>query len=147
MTSQRSIRQGALRVLYMLDTMQGQIDDETIRPLLLEEVGDESGVSAAFELAHESWKHADAADAAISPMCPDWPIKRQPVIDRNILRLVWFEMTTGRTPPKAAINEAIEMARRFSTERSPAFVNGVLDKILKMMTADQVDADTHESSV
>ena len=53
------------------------------------------------------------------------------MVDRNILRLAYFEMASGQTPPKVAINEAVELAREFSTQKSPAFVNGVLDKIMR----------------
>ena len=47
------------------------------------------------------------------------------------MRLAHFEMTSGRTPPKVAVNEAVELAKSFSTERSPAFINGLLGKVLK----------------
>lgn len=134
MTTQRRIRHGALQVLYMLDSSKGELDLEVVRPLLLEMVDDAAGAASAIELAVSAWQQIDEADGAIAPLCPDWPINRQPIIDRNVLRLAWFEMTSGRTPPKAAINEAIELAREFSTERSPAFINGVLDKVLRDLT-------------
>jgi len=67
----------------------------------------------------------------VAALSPDWPTHRQPVVDRNILRLAYFEIVSGAAPPKVAINEAVELAREFSTEKSPAFVNGVLDKIMK----------------
>ena len=62
---------------------------------------------------------------------PTWPAPRQPAVDRAILRLAYHEMTTVGVSPKVVVNEAIELAKRYSTERSPAFVNGVLDKVLK----------------
>jgi hypothetical protein len=52
-------------------------------------------------------------------------------VDRNIIRLAAWELTNGQTPPKVTIDEAIEMAKEFSTEQSAAFVNGVLDAMLK----------------
>jgi hypothetical protein len=64
---------------------------------------------------------------------PDWPSRRLAPIDRAILRLAHFEMTSGRTPPKVAINEAVELAKAFSTEKSPAFINGLLGKVLKRL--------------
>jgi len=51
-------------------------------------------------------------------------------VDRNILRLAVWELTSADTPPKVVIDEAIELAKAFSTEHSPAFVNGVLDAVL-----------------
>ena len=75
------------------------------------------------------WKGRLEADAHIEPLTPEWPIHRQPLVDRNILRLARHEILTGMTPPIVAIDEAIELARLFSAEKSPAFVNGVLDKL------------------
>jgi N utilization substance protein B len=53
------------------------------------------------------------------------------VVDRNVLRLALWEMTNTQTPPKVVIDQAIELAKSYSTEQSPAFVNGVLDAALK----------------
>ena len=66
-------------------------------------------------------------------LAPDWPTYRQPVIDRCILRLAYFEMVTNRAPPKVVINEAVELAKEFSTDKSATFVNGVLDKIYRSL--------------
>lgn len=85
----------------------------------------------ALELARAAWSQREQADRAIAAITPAWPTHRQPIIDRNILRLAHFEMTAGRTPPKLAINEAVELAKAFSTEKSPMFINGVLDKIYR----------------
>ena len=59
------------------------------------------------------------------------PPRRQPGVDRALLRLATWELTRGETPPKVAIDEAIELAKQFSTEQSASFVNGVLDAVLK----------------
>jgi N utilization substance protein B len=61
-------------------------------------------------------------------------------VDRNILRLAVWELTNADTPPKVVIDEAIELAKCFSTEQSPAFVNGVLDAVLKENMALKADA-------
>ena len=71
----------------------------------------------------------DLADETVAPLTPDWPTHRQPLIDRNILRLAYYEITSGKTPPIVAIDEAIELAKEFGTPESPAFINGVLHKI------------------
>jgi N utilization substance protein B len=70
-------------------------------------------------------------------LAPDWPAHRQGAVDRCILRIAHYEMTSGRTPPKVAVNEAVELAKEFGSERSPAFVNGLLDKVLKRVLAEQ----------
>ena len=72
-----------------------------------------------------------AIDQRLERIAPQWPPRRQPAVDRNLLRLAVWELTNLQTPPKVVIDEAIELAKEFSTEQSPAFVNGVLDAILK----------------
>jgi N utilization substance protein B len=74
-----------------------------------------------------------AADAEFLELAPEWPTNRLAAVDRAILRLAHFEMTSGRTPPKIAVNEAVELAKHYSTEKSPAFINGLLDKVLKRL--------------
>ncbi len=75
---------------------------------------------------------ANAADidACISAAAENWRLQRMATVDRNALRLGTYELLfTPATPPATAITEAMELARRFGTADSPAFVNGVLDKI------------------
>jgi N utilization substance protein B len=89
----------------------------------------------AFALATGAWEAREAADAETASLAPEWPPSRQPAVDRAILRLAHYEMTSGVTPPKAAVNEAVELAKAFSTDRSPAFINGLLGKVLKRLLA------------
>jgi N utilization substance protein B len=129
----RDIRRCALQAMYQFDAGN---DAALVRESLSGSPGDEATHQKGFELATLAWEFRDAADAAVAALTPEWPTYRQPIIDRNILRLAHYEMTSGRTPPKVAINEAVELAREFSTERSPTFVNGVLDKIYKSLRPD-----------
>jgi len=77
----------------------------------------------------ESIREIDAKLAALSP---DWPIDRQTAVDRNILRLAAFEIDhVESTPDAVAINEAVEMAKKFSTGESGKFINGVLAAYLR----------------
>jgi transcription antitermination factor NusB len=74
--------------------------------------------------------HADTIDCAIEDACTNWKLDRMAVVDRNILRIGTYELLfNSDTPPKVAINEAIEMAKNFGHEKSGKFINGVLDKI------------------
>ncbi len=82
------------------------------------------------------------ADAEFSRLAPAWPSHRLAAVDRAILRLAHFEMSSGRTPPKVAVNEAVELAKEFGTDRSPAFVNGLLDKVLRRVLAEAQAATT-----
>jgi len=68
-------------------------------------------------------------DALISSHAEHWRIERMPAVDRNILRLAIFELRHTGTPPAVVIDEALELARRFSNEESVHFVNGVLDAV------------------
>ncbi len=136
MASTRDIRRCAVQALYQFDA--GNRDDGDVVLASLEgSPGDSETHQKGYALAVESWKLREEADAAVTAIAPDWPTYRQPVVDRTILRLAYYEITTGRTPPKVAINEAVELAKEFSTEKSPMFINGVLDKIYKSRRAQE----------
>jgi N utilization substance protein B len=90
----------------------------------------------AYEHGAAAFDARAGADAEFAELAPTWPAHRQAAADRAILRLAWFEMTSGRAQPKVAINEAVELAKEFGTDRSPAFVNGLLDKVLKRLQRD-----------
>lgn len=84
-----------------------------------------------LELATLAWEFRDEADDAIRPFVADWPTHRQPALDRNILRLAFYEFVHGGVPAKVAIVEAVELAKEFCGENSPRFLNGVLDRVWK----------------
>lgn len=130
MARSRDIRRCALQALYQFDA--GSADTpEIVRDSLAQSAGDDDVHEKGFELAVRAWALHEEADAVVAKLAPDWPTYRQPVVDRNILRLAYFEITNPDTPPKVAINEAVELAKEFSTQKSPLFINGVLDKIYK----------------
>jgi len=77
-------------------------------------------------------EHCEELDALISRFAEHWRVERMAVIDRNLLRLAAFELLyLPQTPPKAVINEAVELAKRYGSEDSGAFINGILDRIWK----------------
>lgn len=76
-----------------------------------------------------AWADRREADSHLLELAPGWPATRQPAVDRAILRLARYEMRSGLNPVAIVINEAVELARRFSTEKSPSFINGVLGKM------------------
>lgn len=116
--------------MYQFDA--GRADQpDLVLASLDESQGDAETHQAGLNLATLAWEYRTEADAAVAALSPEWPTYRQPVIDRCILRLAWYEMMHGGVPPKVAINEAVELAKEFSTERSHLFINGVLDKILR----------------
>ena len=135
MASPRDIRKAALQALYQFD-IRGEHDAEEIAQTLDEDLSD-SDRGKAIDLAREAFAARREADLAVKVHAPTWPAHRQPAIDRAILRLAHFEMVSGRVNPKIAVNEAVELAKLFSTERSPSFVNAVLDKILRRVLAER----------
>jgi N utilization substance protein B len=72
-------------------------------------------------------------DAIIAKHCENWRFERLAAIDRAILRLAIYELSSTDTPPKVILNEAVELAKKFSSEEAGAFVNGVLDSVHKSL--------------
>ncbi len=129
MASRRDIRELALQALYQFDA---RCDEQDAVDVVNPDVAmTDAERSEAMQMAREAWAARLEADRHASELAPAWPTLRQPAVDRAILRLAWYEMVSGRTPARAAINEAVELAKRYSTERSPAFINGVLDKMMR----------------
>jgi transcription antitermination protein NusB len=130
-SSRRKVRELAMQVLFLWDTHgEGDIVQAAQVAEDDSEVTDEMRRDA-LRLAKDAWGARESSDAWIARLAPQWPPRRQPGVDRSILRLAVHELTGGQTPPKVVIDEAIELAKSFSTEQSPAFVNGVLDSVLK----------------
>jgi N utilization substance protein B len=90
---------------------------------------------SAAKLAFAAFVAHPEADAVMVKLAPTWPPHRQAAVDRAILRLAFHEMHHGKAPPKVVVNDAVELAKLFSTEKSPAFINGLLDKVLKDVLA------------
>lgn len=129
----RDIRRSALQALYQFDCGATTEDEEMVLDSLDGGAGDRESQKVGYDLARRVWeKHAEA-DEMLASLTVEWPTHRQPVVDRNLLRLGWYEISSGESPPKVAINEAVELAREFSTEKSPLFVNGVLDKVYRLL--------------
>lgn len=128
--------EGAADVRASLDDLGSMRDEGLAFDIDADEFRD-ADRDRAFTLASAAYAHRAEADAAMLELAPDWPAGRQAAIDRAILRLAHYEMTRGDSPPKAVVNEAVELAKAFGTEKSPAFVNGLLDKILKRVLADR----------
>jgi transcription antitermination factor NusB len=121
-------RELALKYLYQADLRGG--DAESFATFA--EHQEEGGTAASFGgtlAAGVLAKKADL-DSAIARVARNWSISRMPVIDRNILRIGAFELLGDDPLPRGVvINEAIELAKRFSTADSGKFINGILDKI------------------
>ena len=91
-----------------------------------------TGISGrAQRYVEGTWADRQLLDAAISAAATGWRIERMPAVDRNIIRLALHELRLGDTPVGVIVSEAVNMAKRFSTEKSGAFVNGVLSKLIE----------------
>jgi transcription antitermination protein NusB len=87
----------------------------------------------ANKLFEGAAKHADELDALIVEHAQNWRLERLAIIDRAVLRLAIYELRVKETPPKVVLNEAVELAKKFSSEHAGAFVNGILDAVNKTL--------------
>ena len=77
-------------------------------------------------------EHREEIDRRIEERAEGWPLERLHSVDRNLLRLAIYELLYEEdVPPEVVIDEAVELAKKYGTERSPAFINGILDRIYK----------------
>ncbi len=127
--SRRKARAIALQALYEVDTTQ-HVVEEVLGRLLAEEDLSEDNSAFVRQLVNQAVQHREEVDHNIQRFAPAWPIGQIAVIDRNILRLAISEILfDNRVIVKVAINEAVELAKKFGGENSSKFVNGVLGSI------------------
>ena len=131
MPKRRKARVLALQIIFQLqnrsDAFQEQVDD------FVKDVDLDPALSGyGRELALQAWADRAGADALINKFARDWTADSLPAVDLAILRLAIYEMLhCPDVPPKVAIDEAIELAKVYSTEPSSRFINGLLDSIMK----------------
>ncbi len=129
--SRRLAREVALRTLFQLDT--GHIAESDAFAFALETTPlSESLIPFAQDLVQTALSHQAESDALISAKSVDWELSRLPRVDRSILRLAIGEMLAETaTPTGVIINEAVELAHRYSTEESGRFINGLLGSVAR----------------
>lgn len=152
--NRRDLRRLAMQVLYQLDVTSPKHNpghEPTVVPSadeLAEQLDEEHDSAStrkfAASLALQAWAVRTEADEKVTALAPDWPTHRQPPVDRAILRLAYFEMSSGHAPVKVAINEAVELSKQFGSEQSPPFINGVLDKLAKAISTPQTQDENTE---
>ena len=130
--SRRKARAYALQILYASDT-GGGVDVDAAAAGWGESFEldvDEAGRAFARSLAGSTVEHLPEVDEIITAASKNWRVERMARVDRNILRLATCELKHFvDVPVKVSINEAVELAKRFGTAESPAFVNGILDRV------------------
>jgi transcription antitermination protein NusB len=136
MTRRSRGREVALQVLYQVEQNAGIPLPEVRRFIQRRLLGDRKLCEFTEGLIAGVKQHQARIDALISEAAENWRIDRMAAIDRNILRLGVFEMMfCQEVPARVAINEALELAKRYSTAQSSRFVNGILDRLLQSQVA------------
>jgi N utilization substance protein B len=124
----RESREKAFQTLFLMDAL-GVGPDEAI-PLFALAASPARDEEYYRETVRGVWERREEIDGLIRGAAENWRIERMALVDRNILRLGAYEIRHGRDIPYAvAINEAVELAKRFGAEESGGFVNGILDRI------------------
>ncbi|MBX3380559.1 MAG: transcription antitermination factor NusB [Phycisphaeraceae bacterium] len=142
MAEQTLIRRMAFLALFQLDA-RGELTDSELESSVLH--GDDPKVDGtkvpaasqemAWTLAREAFADRKRCDDVMKNLAPEWPAYRQAAVDRALLRLAHFEIHSGRVPAPIAIDSAVELAKEFSTEKSPGFINALLDQAAKRQVA------------
>jgi transcription antitermination factor NusB len=135
-------RELAMQALYQLDVQGPELLGRLLADFFLLTESDERTRNLAWEWTQGAWAHLEQCDELIAASTIRWQFSRLSPVDRSTLRLAVYQLVYCRDiPPKVVINEAIEMAKKFSTEKSGPFVNGVLDAILRTLRADEPRAE------
>lgn len=123
-------REAALKALYLLDLRPDSRPSE-LEQAMGEELRTDEAKLFARALLEGTRSHLPEIDAEVEAVAHNWSLKRMAAVDRNVLRLGAYELLYCREeiPPAVAIDEAVSIAKRFSTRESGAFVNGILDRI------------------
>ena len=139
MASRRKARECALQMLFQWDI--GRNAPQTVQELFWSEKGrptDESLRTFANNLFTGAIRELEQIDRLLRAHAEHWRPERMPIVDRNILRLGIYELCHHpETPPAVVINEALEIARKFSGEEAVQFINGMLDHVSKELVARQ----------
>jgi len=152
MPARRRSRQRALQILFLWDARSLPIDEALqtfYHSLYFAEMEEDTGEDSVPPMEPDPFMEALARgaaglageiDALILRCSENWRLERMPFVDRNILRLAIYEMKETDTPPPVVIDEALELARRYSEEDAVPFINGVLDSVRKLIFPDSTVA-------
>lgn len=134
MSNRRQAREHVMRALYALELAEGT-PDHAIHTLIEPPLEDDpSSLDFATKLFRRTVERKKEADQIISAHAENWDLDRIAAIDRSLLRMATCELLTfEEIPPKVSIDEAIEIAKKYSTPKSGPFINGILDSILMQL--------------
>lgn len=148
MGSRRRARESALQMLFAADVAATRPDElaRTFWSELSDDEMDEQAREFATALAVGTLAHVDEVDDRIRSRAEHWRIDRMATVDRNVLRLAVYEFLYEPTPRTVTINEALEVARRFSTFEATQFINGILDAIKRDLDQERPESETGNPS-
>lgn len=129
--TRREARELALRMLFELD-LGHQPTDTVVEAALAQSQLDDKNKTMAEELVRGTREHQSELDTRVAALATDWALDRQAAVDRNILRMAAYELLYRPDAPVASVvNEAVELAKKYSTAESGRFVNGVLGALAR----------------
>ena len=133
MGARRKARAIALQVLYEVDSV-GHDVEKALAHLVTEGRLSEENAAFVHRLVSGVFQNKKKIDQHIKSFAPAWPLEQLSIVDRNILRLAIFEVLLDNSVPvKVAINEAVELAKKFGSDSSSRFVNGVLGSVSELV--------------
>ena len=132
--SRRKARELALQVLFHIDFTGGSPEEIIPAVYSMQEIEFSESVNEYVEwIVAGTLAHRDEIDRQISELAKDWKLERMGGVDRAITRMAIFEIKYGeeKVPPRAAVNEAVELAKHFGSDESGRFVNGILGSLVR----------------
>jgi len=137
LTRRSRAREVALQLLFQTDLNPTPVSREAVEAFVRERLHDDVELAAyCLSIVDGVARHLAEIDARLSAVAENWRLACMTPVDRNVLRLGGFELlfSPHGPPPEVVFDECIELARRFGSKDSPAFVNGVLDKVARSKT-------------
>lgn len=132
MSTRRRAREIVLQMLYEADINDTRDADSMRRFIRSRMQGRRALTDFAWKLLEGTLENREAIDKRLGELATNWSLSRMPVVDRNVLRLGAFEIMFGDTPDRVAVNEAILLAKRYGDTNSPRFINGILDRLMRL---------------
>ena len=137
MGNRRYSRELVIQFLYLTEMNVGEIANQLKSFWENNSCKEEDVQSFTEDILKDIFDHKEEIDVQLEKYSDNWTLSRMAVIDRNLLRMAASELMYSKTvPPKVAIDEAVEIAKKYGTADSPNFINGVLDRILKELRPD-----------
>jgi N utilization substance protein B len=130
--SRRRAREYALQILFQIDFKSQEISSHDFEDFWLDKNESEDVKKFTEDLVSGTVRRLNEIDSRIEKVAENWILKRMAAVDRNILRFSAYEILYRKDiPPAVTINEAVEIAKKFSSSESAPFINGILDRLAK----------------